>query len=175
MRWGLAPSWWKDAAKLPAATFNARTETLAEKPTFRNAFKRRRCIIPVDGFYEWMAVQGKPKQPFYLHPKDQEGLFVLAGLWDYWETQDGAMESCTIITTEPNELMVEIHNRMPVILQESDFDAWLDLENQTGAGLHKFLVPCDPAGIEAYRVGLVRSEGKELIQPIGVDTPLPGN
>lgn len=112
MRWGLVPSWWKDAAKLPAATFNARAETIGEKPTFKASFKRRRCIIPVNGFYEWMATGPKTKQPFYIHPSDPDQDFAFAGLWDYWETQDGAMESCTIITTEPNALMEEIHTRM---------------------------------------------------------------
>jgi putative SOS response-associated peptidase YedK len=165
-RWGLVPSWWKDAAKLPGQTFNARAETLAEKPTFRASFKRRRCIIPADGFYEWKAMSGKVKQPYFIQPSDPEGIFHFAGLWDLWETADGAMESCTIITTEPNPLMKEIHNRMPVILSPVDFDEWLDPSNQDTARLHRLLVPWDPTGMVAYQVGPVRGDGPGLIAPI---------
>lgn len=163
MRWGLVPSWWKDAAKLPGQTFNARAETIAEKPTFRAAFKRRRCLIPADGFYEWAATGGKVKQPYYIQPCDPEGIFHFAGLWDLWETADGAMESCTIITTEPNALMEGIHNRMPVILPPSAFDEWLDPTFQDTGRVQRLLVPSDPAGMEAYPVGPVRGDGPELI------------
>lgn len=163
MRWGLVPSWWKDAAKLPGQTFNARAATLAEKPTFRASFKRRRCLIPVDGFYEWASTGGKTKQPFYIHPSDPEGIFHFAGLWDLWETADGAMESCTIITTEPNALMAGIHDRMPVILTPGNFDEWLDPANQDSGRVHRLLVPCDQTLMEAYPVGPVRGDGPELI------------
>jgi putative SOS response-associated peptidase YedK len=167
MRWGLVPSWWKDAAKLPGQTFNARAETLAEKPTFRAAFKRRRCLIPCDGFYEWKGTGGKVKQPFFVHPADPEGIFHFAGLWDLWETADGAMESCTIITTEPNALMAEIHNRMPVILSPEHFDEWLDPTNhQDSARLQRLLVPCEPLGMEACLVGPVKGDGPQLIEPL---------
>ncbi len=165
MRWGLVPSWWKDAAKLPGQTFNARAETVAEKPTFRAAFKRRRCLIPCDGFYEWKATGGKAKQPFFIQPADPEGIFHFAGLWDHWETADGAMESCTIITTEPNALMAGIHNRMPVILAAENFDEWLDPANQDTARIQRLLMPCDPGGMEAHEVGPVRGDGPELVVP----------
>ena len=166
MRWGLVPSWWKDAAKLPGQTFNARAETVASKPTFRAAFKRRRCIIPADGFYEWKAEGAKTKQPFYIHPRDPEAVFAFAGLWELWETADDTMESCTIITTIPNALMEEIHNRMPVILAPKSFDEWLDPANQDTESLQRFLVLCDPTFMNAYAVGPVKGEGPELIVPI---------
>lgn len=167
MRWGLVPSWWKDAAKLPGQTFNARAETVAEKPTFRSAFKRRRCIIPADGFFEWKATGGKTKQPFYIHPREDGGVFALAGLWELWETADGAMESCTIITTEPNTLMADIHTRMPVILHPSSFEEWLDPAIQDAKRLPRLLVPCDPDGMNAHPVGPVRGEGPGLIVAAG--------
>lgn len=164
MRWGLVPSWWKDPARLPMKTFNAVGETVAEKPSFRASFKRRRCLIPCDGFYEWKELGGgKAKQPYYIQPSDSEGIFHLAGLWDIWETADGAMESCTIITTQPNALMAEIHSRMPVILPQENQEAWLDPENKAAAGL---LRPIDPDLMEAYPVGPVRGDGVALIQPL---------
>ena len=166
MRWGLVPSWWKDATKLPGQTFNAGGETVAMKPTFRAAFKRRRCIIPADGFYEWKTIDGKAKQPFYIYPRDPEAVFAFAGLWELWETADGSMESCTIITTEPNALMAEIHTRMPVLLSTQDFEEWLDPSNQDTASLLRFLVPCDPALMDAYAVGPVKGEGPGLIMPV---------
>lgn len=166
MRWGLVPVWWKDAAKLPDRTFNARAETLSEKPTFRAPFKRRRCLIPCDGFFEWKALGGKTKQPYFIHPADSEGIFLFAGLWDLWETADGAIESCTIITTEPNALMEGIHNRMPVILSEGDFDEWLDSSNQDTASLNRLLVPWDPAGMDAHAVGPVKGDGPGLLDPV---------
>ncbi len=167
MRWGLVPSWWKDATKLPSLTFNARAETIATKPTFRSAFKRRRCIVPADGFYEWKATGGKVKQAFYIHSRDPEKVFAFAGVWELWETADGAMESCTIITTEPNALMAEIHTRMPVILSPHTFEEWLDPTNEDTASLQRFLVPCDPAVMDAYSVGLVKGDGRGLIVPTG--------
>ena len=166
MRWGLVPSWWKDASKLPIQTFNARAGTLAEKPTFRAAFKRRRCLILCDGFYEWKARGEKAKQPFFIHPADPQGILHFAGVWDNWETADGAMESCTIITTEPNALMAGIHNRMPVVLSPEHFDEWLDPANQDTARPQHLLLPCEPALLEAYSVGPVRGDGPELLTPI---------
>lgn len=166
MRWGLVPSWWKDSAKLPGNTFNARAETIAEKPTFRAAFMRRRCIIPADGFFEWKATNDKAKQPFYIHPCISDAVFAFAGLWELWETSDGAMESCTIITTEANSLMAEIHNRMPVILAPEHFDEWLDPSNRDTARVHRFLIPCDPSVLELYQVGPVKGEGPGLLVPV---------
>jgi putative SOS response-associated peptidase YedK len=166
MRWGLVPSWWKDASKLPGQTFNARAETVAEKPTFRAAFKRRRCLIPCDGFYEWKAMGAKAKQPYFIHPADPEGIFHFAGLWDLWETADGAMESCTIITSEPNALMAGIHNRMPVILAPEAHEEWLDPGIEGGERLARLLLPSDSVEMAAYKVGPVKGDGPNLIAPM---------
>lgn len=166
MRWGLIPSWWKDASAFPTQTFNARAETVATKPTFRSAFKRRRCIIPADGFYEWKTIAGKPKQPYFIHPSAAGEVFAFAGLWDYWETADGAMESCTIITTEPNALMAEIHHRMPVILPPQTIEEWLNPSDQGSARLQQLLVPSEPNLMSAHAVGPVKGEGPALIMPL---------
>lgn len=133
-RWGLIPSWSRDM-KSGSRMINARSETVAEKPSFRAAFKRRRCIIPADGFYEWQRT-GNRKQPVYIHAADGRP-FALAGLWEMWRGEAGdAVQTCTILTTTPNELMAPIHNRMPVILQPEDFDMWLDPGPQPDQGLH---------------------------------------
>src|SRR5947207_1224429 len=126
-RWRLIPSWAKDA-KITSSLINARSETLAEKPAFRTAFSRRRCLILADGFYEWKK-EGKQKLPYYFQLAEGQP-FAFAGLWDRWRGPDGsseeAVESCTIVTTTANELCGEIHERMPVILRPSDYDLWLN-------------------------------------------------
>ncbi|KAA3664236.1 MAG: SOS response-associated peptidase [Chloroflexi bacterium] len=133
-QWGLIPSWAKDI-KMGSRMINARGETVAEKPSFRAAFKRRRCIIPADGFYEWQKLSSR-KQPMYIHQANGAP-FALAGLWEMWRSPDGdALQTCTIITTTPNELMAPIHNRMPVILEREDFDMWLDPGDCPEQGLH---------------------------------------
>ena len=122
LQWGLIPAWVKDPAKA-LKPINAKAETVAEKPTFRDAFRHRRCLIPADGFYEWKQ-EGSRKWPVYIRMKDQEP-FAFAGLWECWEGQEGkakAIESCTILTTEPNDLLAPIHNRMPVILYPKDYE-----------------------------------------------------
>src|SRR3989449_488160 len=124
LRWGLLPAWVKDPAKVQQP-INAKAETAAEKPMFRDAFKRRRCLVPADGFYEWKQDGGR-KQPVYIHMRDGEP-FAIAGLWEHWEGQDGqVIESCTLLTTEPNDLLAPVHNRMPVILDPKDYAQWLD-------------------------------------------------
>ena len=124
LKWGLVPFWAKDAS-ISARLINARCETLSEKPAFRAAFKSRRCLIPANGFYEWMKERGK-KQP-YLFKFTDGSLFAFAGLWERWESKDGvALESCTIITTDANELVQPLHDRMPVILKNKDYALWLD-------------------------------------------------
>jgi len=121
-QWGLVPSWAKDPS-IGSKMINARAETLAERPSFRTAFKRRRCLIPADGFYEWKGVKGA-KQPYYITTNDHP--FAFAGLWEHWEGADGDLQTCTIITTSANELMSQIHDRMPVILCPGDYGIWLD-------------------------------------------------
>ncbi len=140
-QWGLIPSWAKDPA-MGNRMINARSETAAEKPSFRAAFKRRRCLVVADGFYEWKKA-GKQKQPYYIQLADQS-VFGMAGLWEVWESGDGShIESCTILTTEPNELMRSIHNRMPVIVSPENYGQWLDAELQVKEPLQSLLVPYD--------------------------------
>lgn len=145
MRWGLVPAWAKDV-KIAYSTINARAEGLADKPAFRSAFKRRRCLVPVSGFYEWKAVPGaKVKQPYYITLADGE-VMVFAGLWESWRDptapQDApAIESFTIITTSANELMATIHDRMPVIVDAADFARWLDPANQETASIAGIMKP----------------------------------
>ena len=147
--WGLIPSWSKDPA-IGNRMINARAETLAEKPSFRTAYKRRRCLILADGFYEWKQIPGKRgKAPHYITLKDRQP-FAMAGLWEQWFSPDGSeIKSATIITTEPNELMAQLHNRMPVILQTVDYARWLDPGERTPADLQNLLVPY-PAGEMAH-------------------------
>jgi len=125
LRWGLIPSWAKDM-KMGASMINARAESLHEKPAFRSAYQRRRCLIPADGFYEWKKLDEKTKQPMRIHMKDGEP-FAFAGLWEYWAPKDGeGVLSCTIVTTESNALLREVHDRMPVIVPPEEFERWLD-------------------------------------------------
>jgi putative SOS response-associated peptidase YedK len=122
--WGLIPRWAKDPS-IGSRMINARSETAAEKPSFRAAFKYRRCLVPTDGFYEWWKVDGG-KQPVLIKMKDERP-FAIAGLWEHWQSPDDSeIESVTLLTTEPNDLLTKIHNRMPVILAEKDYDLWLD-------------------------------------------------
>lgn len=122
--WGLVPSWAKDV-KMASQLINARAETVAEKPSFRAAFKRRRCLVPMSGFYEWQKQADGGKQPHHIHTTTN-GLLAAAGLWERWQDAEGnALLSCTILTTTPNELMQPLHNRMPVFIAPTDYDAWL--------------------------------------------------
>lgn len=137
LHWGLVPSWARNDDR---PIVNARVESLVEKPSFRDAFRRQRCLIPASGFYEWKAI-GSTRQPWLLRRLDEKP-FVLAALWDTWTTPDGtARESCAIITTAPNALMAPIHHRMPVILAEEHWDAWLDPERTEPAQLSPLLEP----------------------------------
>lgn len=155
--WGLLPSWAKEK-KMAAKMINARAETITEKPSFRSAFKSRRCLIPADGFYEWKK-DGKIKQPFYIRRIDGKP-FMFAGLWEYNNKFDEPIESCTIITTSANEIMKPIHERMPVILPEQHFDEWLEPELDDVAKLQIFLVPCECEVMEAYPVSTVVNNPK---------------
>jgi putative SOS response-associated peptidase YedK len=166
-QWGLIPSWAKDP-KMGSKMINARSETVADKPSFRAAFKRRRCIIPASGFYEWQKVNGG-KQPMYIHPTDED-VFAFAGLWETWHSADGSeLDTCTILTTEPNELMAPIHNRMPVILEREDYDVWLQPGDRPETGLH-LLRPFPSQKMAAYPVSkLVNSpynDSADCIAPL---------
>jgi putative SOS response-associated peptidase YedK len=124
LQWGLVPFWAKDP-KIGHQLINARAETLSEKPSFRQAFVRRRCLIPANGFYEWHT-EGGEKRPLYFSDAESRPFFM-AGLWELWISDDGSeIESCTLLTTEPNDFLAPIHNRMPVIIAPDDFDLWLD-------------------------------------------------
>jgi putative SOS response-associated peptidase YedK len=149
LRWGLIPSWSKDPS-IGAKLINARAETIAEKPSFRSAFKHRRCLIAADGFYEWRKQQGK-KQPFYYRLANGAP-FGFAGLWERWESADGVLETCTILTTEANELVAETHDRMPVILHPETYDQWLDPTLQKTESLQSLLRPYEAGAMVAYAV-----------------------
>ena len=150
--WGLIPMWAKDPS-IGNRLINARAETLAEKPAFRGSLKYKRCLILADGFYEWKSSDGKKsKTPFFIHMKDRKP-FAFAGLWDSWNSPEGAqLKTCTIITTEPNELMSLLHNRMPVILHPRDSDKWLDPSSQTPDQLLPLLKPFPAEMMDAYPV-----------------------
>ena len=151
--WGLIPSWAKDP-KIGNRMINARSETLSEKPSFRNAYKRRRCLILADGYYEWKQIPGeRSKQPVYIHFKSQEP-FALAGLWEVWrpDGMDEPLRSCTIITCPPNTLLEKIHHRMPVILPQDAYAEWLAPNQQSTDTLQPLLVPYPDAEMEAYPV-----------------------
>ncbi len=150
--WGLIPSWAKDI-KMGSRMINARSETVAEKPAYRAAFKRRRCLVPADGFYEWQKLDGY-KQPHYIGMKDHVP-FAIAGLWEHWEGGDGSViESCTLLTTTPNDLVSSLHNRMPVIIHPEDYDDWLLPAPDTGLLMH-LLRPYPAEEMVAYPVGTV--------------------
>lgn len=148
-RWGLIPSWSKDD-KIAQHTFNARGETVAEKPSFRASFKRRRCIVPVSAFFEWRAVSGQTKKQKLRFASPDAHPLALAGLWDHWQRPETGerVETYTIITTSANEFMAPIHDRMPVILGEPDWEAWLDPDTGNRLLLESMLAPCPDNWLE---------------------------
>lgn len=152
LHWGLVPFWADDPA-FGNRLINARADGVASKPSFRTPFKKRRCLILADGFYEWQKVSGsKQKQPFYIRLRGHRP-FAFAGLWEHWEGKDGSViDSCTIITTDPNELMQPIHDRMPVILPADAHQEWIDPQNQDAAALHQMLLPFSAQEMEAFPV-----------------------
>ena len=167
--WGLIPMWAKDPS-IGNRMINARGETLEEKPAFRSSLKYKRCLILADGFYEWKGAEGKKvKTPFFIHMKDRKP-FAFAGLWDSWNSPDGSLvKSCTIITTEPNELTGIIHNRMPVILHPRDYAKWLNPSPQTPDQLKPLLKPFAADLMDAYPVSTLvntpANDRPELVVP----------
>lgn len=167
-RWGLIPSWAKDPS-IGNRMINARAETLAEKPSFRTAYKRRRCLIPANGFYEW-AKQGKDKVPVYVHLKGQP-VFAFAGLWETWQDPNGGeLRTCTIITTEPNDVVRPLHHRMAVILRPDDYAIWLSPDELPPDALQPLLRPYEAAAMSAYEVSTqvnnVANDSPALIEPL---------
>lgn len=193
LKWGLIPNWAKD----PSIGFklaNARAETVAEKPSFRSAFKKQRCLVPVDGFYEWNQTT-KPKQPHYFFMKDEKPFFI-AGLWEVWQqpkvspprrqdakegkdidlgkidktTSTGPITTFTLITTEANAVLAKVHDRMPVILDPKDYEAWLDPKNQDIGELQKLLKPYDATKMDSYPVSTfvsnARNQGPDCLKRI---------
>lgn len=152
LKWGLIPGWAKDE-KIGNRMINARAETLLEKPSFRNAFKARRCLIPASGFYEWKRLGDKEgKQPFYFYLKEKP-VFGFAGLWETWTNETGEkLESCTIITTEANAVLAPVHDRMPVIVQPEDYELWLNPKEMDTDELQKILKPFPAKEMQSHAV-----------------------
>ena len=149
LRWGFIPSW-ADDPQIGSRMINARAETAPKKPSFRRAFRERRCLIPADGFYEWKRTNGS-KQPYYIHMKEERP-FAFAGLWESWKDDGGPeIRSCAILTTKPNALAGEIHDRMPVILPAGSYDVWLEPEADRDE-LYGLLAPYPEDEMEAYPV-----------------------
>lgn len=166
MRWGLIPFWSKDA-KIAYKTINARGETVRTKPAFRSSFKRKRCLILADGFYEWKRRSKTDKVPHLIQMADGRP-FAMAGLWATWVDPSSMEEvvSCSIVTTGPNELMTSIHDRMPVILDPKDWDTWLDPDNEDTAALQELIRPFPADRMKARpcssQVNNARNSGPEV-------------
>ncbi len=170
LRWGLVPRWAKDL-RIGSKMINARAETVATKNSFRSAFAKRRCIVTADGFYEWKRLDPKTKHPMYIHRADGDPL-AFAGLYERWTDAENLREihTCTIITTTPNEMMAEIHDRMPVLLSPQRWDEWLDPANADTESLQRLLVPAPDALLTSYAVSTevnsVKNNNADLLAPI---------
>jgi putative SOS response-associated peptidase YedK len=172
LHWGLIPAWATDPA-IAARLINARAETAAEKPAFRAAMRRRRCLIPADGFYEWQKTE-TAKRPFFFQLQDERP-FAMAGLWETWQGPDGPVESCTILTTAANELVAKLHERMPVILEPQAYAAWLDPNLVDPAQLAEWLKALPASQMKSFPVSRLvnspKNETPDCIRREG-DTPL---
>ncbi|MBC8123081.1 MAG: SOS response-associated peptidase [Gemmatimonadaceae bacterium] len=158
VRWGLVPSWSKDPS-IGARMINARSETVAEKPSFRSALRSRRCLVIADGFYEWKQVEGK-KQPYHIR-LEGSGVFAFAGLWERSGKAGEEIETCTIITTAANELMLPIHKRMPVILNADDYERWLDPGEHQAEAVLPLLRPYPSSRMSAHTVSTLVNSPRE--------------
>ena len=170
LHWGLIPSWAKDR-NTGYRMINARAESVLSKPAFKRAFEKRRCLIPVSGFFEWQKTQSG-KQPWYIRPKEKN-MLVFAGLWEKWESRDGGVvESCTIITVQSNELLAPIHDRMPAILERTNYDTWLSGKIDEALSI---LRPLEAAKLEAYPVSKKVNYGgydsPDCIRPVNAEGP----
>lgn len=176
LHWGLIPPWAKDRS-IASRMINARSESVDEKPAFRSAFRRRRCVVPADGFYEWKK-QGRAKQPFLVRRVDGTPM-LLAGLWEKWvDSQTGeVVESCTILTTDPNKKLAELHNRMPAVLDSQETEIWLSCEQQDAAKLKALLRPAPDAWFAMHpvstEVNSPANDSPALIEPVDVNQPPP--
>lgn len=169
LRWGLIPPWAKDMS-IGYKMINARSETLTEKPSYRNSYKKKRCLVLADSFYEWKRLDHKTKTPMRIKLKSVD-LFAMAGLWEHWKSPEGkSIYSCSVITTTPNKLVKDIHDRMPVILKKEDEKIWLDPDITDPNFLNNLLKPFDENLMEAYEVSSLvnspRNNSIELIQKI---------
>lgn len=166
MQWGLVPSWAKDPS-IGSKMINARSETLDRKPSFREAFAKRRCLVPVDGFFEWRK-DGNAKYPMYIHLKDRQ-LFAMAGLWETWKTPEGdVLQTCTIVTAEPNALVKQFHHRMAVILSPESYATWLD-DGTSAEVLKALFAPYSEDQMTAYEVSSIvnnpNNDTPQVIEP----------
>lgn len=163
-KWGLVPSWAKDP-KIGNRLINARIETAAEKPSFRSAWAKRRCLMPADGYYEWYAGEGA-KQPFYIHRIDDHSL-AMAGLFEFWKDGDDWLVTSCVLTTSAPDALGQIHDRMPVLVPKENWAAWLDPEHPPAIDM---TVPAMATGLEAYPVSTmvnnVRNNGPQLLEPL---------
>ncbi|GAA4598896.1 SOS response-associated peptidase [Planotetraspora phitsanulokensis] len=171
VRWGLVPSWAKDPS-IGSRLINARIETVGDKPAFRKAFASRRCLLPADGYFEWMPTEEKKKQPYFIHPADG-GVLAMAGLYEFWKDPGRADDdplkwlcTCTVITTSAEDELGRIHDRMPMMVERGRWAEWLDPRLEDPA---KLLVPASPDRLEAYPVSTevnnVRNNGPDLVEP----------
>ncbi len=172
-RWGLIPYWAKDS-RMVKKMINTRSETVTEKPAFREAFESRRCLIPADGFYEWLRL-AKAKQPFHFGLQD-DSLFAFAGLWDRWKNASGqVVESCSILTTEPNALLADVHDRMPVILNPQHYGLWLDPGFSRVDALKEMLSPFDARLMRSFpvspRINAVTNDDPDCVVPMHSSLP----
>ena len=181
LTWGLVPSWAKDRA-IGNRMINARMETLAEKPSFKRAFAVRRCLLPADGYFEWYPTAEKKRQPYFIHPTDG-GVLAMAGLYEIWRDRskdeddpDAFLWTTTVITTQAEDTLGHIHDRMPLMVEPDRWGAWLDPTRSDRDELLRLLEPAAPGRLEAYPVSTlvnnVRNNGAELLEPIPLEEPL---
>jgi putative SOS response-associated peptidase YedK len=171
MRWGLVPSWASDIS-IGARLINGRSETVLEKPAFRDSFRLRRCLVPADGFYEWKKA-GKERHPFHFVMKDSS-LFAFAGVWDRWRSATGeVVESCSILTTAPNELLDGVHDRMPVILPQRHYQTWLTAPATEAQRLAELLVPFDASVMQRHPVSSLVNKPENDVPECALEVPSP--